>query len=211
MEMKKIYFYPVWLRLWHLVNAIMFLILIFTGFSIQYATASSSWIRFDIAIAIHDIAGIILTINYLVFIFGNQVTENGKYYWLTKDGGWSRLKKQLHFYTFGIFNNQPHPFPLNEHRKFNPLQKLTYILAMYLLLPILIITGLALYFPQIFDYIGLQSLVIADMIHIAIGYFLSIFMVIHIYFCTVGHTMTSNFKSMLNGWHEVHDHPEDHP
>ncbi|MHC1708486.1 MAG: cytochrome b/b6 domain-containing protein [Bacteroidales bacterium] len=201
----KIYFYPVWIRLWHSINALMFLVLIFTGFSIQYATTSSQWIRFDVAILLHDICGLILTFNYLIFLFGNLFSENGKHYWLTVDGGFGRLKKQFHYYTFGIFKGEHHPFPLNENRKFNPIQKLTYVLAMYMMLPLLIASGLFLYFPGVFNLIGLTSLMLVDVIHIILGYFLSIFMVIHIYFCTIGHTATSNFKSMINGWHEIHD------
>ncbi len=200
----KIYYYPIWLRLWHLINALMFLLLIFTGFSIQYATKSSQWIRFDLAVTLHDIGGIILTINYFIFLTGNLLTENGKHYWLTFEGGFSRLKRQFNYYTFGVFKGQHHPFPVSHTRKFNPLQRLTYVLAMYMLLPVLILTGLSLFFPSIFNLLGIKSLIYADILHIALGYFLSIFMVIHIYFCTIGHTVTSNFKSMINGWHELH-------
>ncbi|MCX6271473.1 MAG: cytochrome b/b6 domain-containing protein [Bacteroidetes bacterium] len=200
----RIYFYPIWVRSWHAINALMFLVLIFTGFSIQYATTSVSWIRFDRAVVVHDIAGLILTFNYLIFLFGNILSDNGRFYRFTLKGGLNRLIQQFHFYTMGIFKGAPYPFPINKYRKFNPLQKLTYLLSMYLGIPLMIITGLTLYFPAVFNLIGLTSLVISDLIHILLGYFLSIFMVIHVYFCTIGHTVTSNFKSMLNGWHELH-------
>ena len=201
---ERIYFYPIWIRLWHLTNALMFLILIFTGFSIQYATTSIDWIRFDRAVIVHDIAGLILLFNYIIFLVGNAASPNGRYYRPTIKGGVKRLMAQFHFYTFGIFKGESYPFPINKGRKFNPLQKLTYLLSMYFGVPVMIITGLTLYFPAVFNTLGLTSLVVSDWIHIVVGYCLSIFMVIHIYFCTIGATVTANFKSMINGWHEAH-------
>ena len=201
----RVYLYPVWIRFWHLLNALMFLVLIFTGFSIEYASSSTQWIRFDYAVWLHDIAGIILTLNYLIFLFGNLFTENGKHYWLTVEGGFDRLKRQFNYYTFGVFKGAHHPFPVNANRKFNPIQKLTYVIALYMMLPIMIASGLFLYFPGVFNLLGLTSLMLVDVIHITLSYFLSIFMVIHIYFCTIGHTATSNFKSMISGYHEVHE------
>ena len=38
---------------------------------------------------------------------------------------------------------------LTENRKFNPLQKVTYVLAMYVAVPLLIISGIGLLFPEI--------------------------------------------------------------
>ncbi len=69
---------------------------------------------------------------------------------------------------------------------------------MFMALPVLIATGLFLYFPGVFNLIGLTSLVWVDVIHLVLGYFLTIFMVIHIYFCTIGHTATSNFRRIIN-------------
>ena len=39
MATKRIYLYPIWIRLWHALNALMFLVLIITGISLHYATA----------------------------------------------------------------------------------------------------------------------------------------------------------------------------
>ena len=32
----KMYLYPKWIRIWHLLNALMFIVLIVTGLSMQY-------------------------------------------------------------------------------------------------------------------------------------------------------------------------------
>ena len=51
---KKVYLYPVWIRIWHLANAILFLILILSGLCMQYSNPQYPVIRFDIAVAMHN-------------------------------------------------------------------------------------------------------------------------------------------------------------
>jgi thiosulfate reductase cytochrome b subunit len=204
---KALYLYPVWLRLWHMLNALMFLFLIITGISMQYANVqSNSVLRFDISVKIHNVSGIILTINYLLFILGNISTKNGKYYKLIIKGMTKRLIKQIRYYTFGIFKNEPAPFPVTEEEKFNPLQQLTYIIAMYVFLPFIFITGWAMIFPGVIvnKVFGTSGFFLTDIVHVIFTFLGTVFMVIHIYFCTIGKTAISNFKSMLNGWHESH-------
>ena len=102
----KIYFYPVWIRLWHWLNALMFLLLIVTGLSMQYSSPEYPLIRFDIAVSIHNIAGIIVTLCYFVFVIGNMVTSNGKFYKVNLREIVGQLKKQFMYYTFGIFKHE---------------------------------------------------------------------------------------------------------
>lgn len=200
---ERLYLYPIWVRLWHVMNALSFLILIITGLSMQYASIKYSIIRFDIAVSLHNIAGVILIILYAFFILGNLFTSNGKFYKIQFKGFFSRLKKQFHFYTRGMFKKEPTPFPVNEKRKFNPLQLVSYIGAMYILVPLILVTGLALMFPEmIFENVfGRSGIHMTALLHGIIGFFLSLFMLIHIYFCTLGKTPGSNFKSMMNGYH----------
>ena len=66
MTANKIYYYPVWLRIWHGINAIGILLLILTGISMNAGVDSKFLVSFDKAIDIHNVAGIIVTINYLV-------------------------------------------------------------------------------------------------------------------------------------------------
>jgi thiosulfate reductase cytochrome b subunit len=200
---EKIYFYPVWIRLWHWLNALMFLFLIVTGLSMQYSSPDYPFIRFDLAVLLHNIAGIIVTLGYFVFVIGNMVTSNGKFYKVNLREIFGQLKKQFMYYTFGIFKRESAPFPLSENRKFNPLQKVSYIFAMYAFVPIMIITGLGLLFPEIIlsKVYGISGIHLTDLIHIISGFVLSVFMIIHIYFCTIGKTPTANFKSMFTGWH----------
>ena len=206
---NRIYLYPVWVRLWHIINALMFLILIVTGISLQFAGQADEnpLIRFDQAIAWHNVAAVILTISYVYFVLGNIVSGNKKHYRIKKENFMQDMITQLKFYAFGIFKKEKHPFPITEDSKFNPLQKFSYVLAMYLGMPLLIISGIGLLFPELLlkDFFGLSGLVIADILHISIGFILSVFLAIHIYTCTLGDKPGTLFKSMINGYHEEHD------
>jgi len=203
---EKIYLYPVWIRLWHALNAIMIILLIITGVSMQFTNPDNPFIRFDIAVKMHNISGMLLTLNYVFFIIGTFVTPNGKYYKLTLKGLTGRIIKQFTYYTFGIFKHEPSPFPVTKENKFNPLQQFTYVVAMFFLVPIVIVTGWALLYPELVltKFFGGSGLKVNDFIHVIIGFFVSFFMFVHVYFCTVGATFVSNFKSMINGFHETH-------
>ncbi len=200
---KKIYIYPVWIRLWHWFNALMCLLLIVTGISMQYSDPSFPIIRFDWSVSIHNIAGIILALNYICFLIGNMFTSNGKHYYFRK-GILKNLISQARYYAFGIFKGENPPFPITEKQKFNPLQKISYIIIMHIVTPLVIITGIMLLYPEeiSFDIFGSMSLHITDMFHVIMGFVVSLFLIVHIYFCTIGYTPISNFKSMFNGYHE---------
>jgi thiosulfate reductase cytochrome b subunit len=203
---EKLYLYPKWLRLWHALNAIFILTLIITGVSMQFSSPEFGFIRFDIAVSLHNIAGMLLTLNYVLFIVGNKVSPNGKYYKMTLKGLFQRLTAQFLYYVIGIFRHEKPPFPVTKERKFNPLQQFTYVVAMYIMVPIVFITGWALLYPEILltKIMGGGGLKINDFIHVIIGFLLSFFMFVHIYFCTIGATFVSNFKSMITGYHESH-------
>jgi thiosulfate reductase cytochrome b subunit len=207
MATNRIYLYPKWIRLWHVLNALMFLVLIVTGISLHFATSENSFISFRVSVALHNICAIILTVNYGIFIIGNYFSGNGKYYQKWRKNLWSKLWKQFHFYAFGIFKDEPHPFPVTKKQKFNPLQKIAYVMVMYLGMPLLIVSGMALMFPEKISntIFNISGLLFYDVLHIIIGFVLSLFLVIHIYTCTLGDKPGTLFKSMINGYHEEHE------
>lgn len=205
--MDKVYFYPVWIRVWHTINAIMCLLLIITGVSMQYSSIEHPIIRFDHAVAWHNITGIILTINYLIFFFGNKYLNNGRHYNIHWKGFWTGIFRQFNYYIVGIFKHQKPPFPITQTRKFNPLQQLSYVFIMYGFVPVMFVTGWALLFPGLVvnDVFGNIGLFITDLIHVIAGFIVSLFMIVHIYFCTIGHKPSSHFKAMATGYHEIHE------
>lgn len=199
------YLYPGWLRIWHVLNAVLFIILIITGLSMQYTDKEQTVyvVGFAKAVRWHNFAALLLTINYVIYVSGNFLSKNGRHYEIARENFISDLVKQLKFYSFGMFKGEKHPFPVTEESKFNPLQKLSYVLAMYLALPLLIISGIGLLLPEITlnKFFGVSGLILTDVLHITMGFFLSIFMVIHIYTCTLGAKPTSLFWGMISGYH----------
>ncbi len=204
------YLYPKWIRLWHWLNALLFIVLIVTGISMQYTDKENPayMVGFAKAVKWHNFAAMLLTANYVFYIIGNAFTRNGDYYRFDKRNFIGDLITQARYYAFGMFRGEKHPFPVTEERKFNPLQKFTYVMAMYVGMPLLIISGFVLLFPDIAikNVFGISGLVLNDVIHISMGFLLSVFMVIHIYTCTLGSKPSSLFWGMISGYHRSDDH-----
>ncbi|MCX6333335.1 MAG: cytochrome b/b6 domain-containing protein [Bacteroidia bacterium] len=200
------YLYPVWVRLWHLLNAVLIVILIITGISMQYTgkAESAMLVGFARAVKWHNIAAILLIFNYVFFVVGNFMTGNGKYYRIGKRNFFSDLLKQMKYYSWGMFKGEKHPFPVSLENKFNPLQRISYVLAMYVALPLVIISGLGLLFPEtvINRFFGVSGLIITDILHITMGFCLSVFLLVHIYTCTLGRKPFSLFRGIITGYHE---------
>ena len=203
------YLYPVWVRLWHTLNAVLIIILIITGISMQFTGEDMKFlVGFEKAVRWHNLSATILTLSFIFFVTGNLVTGNGKYYKIAKQNFWSDLVKQMRYYAWGMFRGDKHPFPVSLERKFNPLQKFSYVMAMYVAMPLVIISGLGLMFPEVTinRIFGVSGLILTDILHITMGFFLSVFMIIHIYTCTLGSTPTSLFRGMISGYHEPEEH-----
>jgi thiosulfate reductase cytochrome b subunit len=201
---NKIYFYPVWLRIWHGINALGIIILIITGISLQ-SGVESGFISFNLNIKIHNFTGAIVSFNYLIFLFGNLFTDNSKFYIVKPRNFIKRPLKQAYYYAWGMFHGMKPPYPLSEKRKFNPLQKYFYLIVMYIAVPLVIFSGIGLMFPElIFDKIyNVSGVLITAVTHSAMGFFISIFLIIHLYVASIGKSPLENFKSIVNGWHHV--------
>jgi thiosulfate reductase cytochrome b subunit len=206
----KLYLYPKWVRGWHVLNGLLFVILIVTGLSMQYTDNQENVLVVGFARSVkwHNFAAILLTLNYIIFVSGNILTKNGRYYRVSKQNFWAELMVQLKYYSKGMFKGEKHPFPVTEVRKFNPLQKFTYVLAMYLAIPLLIISGMGLLFPEITinRFLGVSGLIYTDILHVTMGFLLSIFMVVHIYTCTLGTRPSTLFKGIISGYHDSNEH-----
>jgi len=202
----QVYFYPLWIRIWHVLNAILCLLLIFSGFSLQYANPEFSFIKFRLAVSLHNFAGVSLTISYFLFFIGNFITPNGKYYRPRLEGLGNRLWKQMRYYAYGFFVNEDSPFPVSASNKFNPLQQLSYIIATYIALPFLFITGWALLFPEFIlkDVFGISGIFLTAQFHTLMAFLITLFLIIHLYVSTMGKSPLSNFKSIVTGWQKLH-------
>ena len=201
---NKIYFYPKWLRIWHGINALGIIVLIVTGITMN-SGFEESLIDFGLSVKLHNIFGILVALNYLLFLFGNMFTSNKKFYIIKPRNFIKRPMKQAYYYAWGMFKGMKAPYPLSEKRKFNPLQKYFYLMVMYLAVPLVIVSGFALLFPElIFDEIyNISGVLITAVLHSVMGFFISIFLIIHLYVASIGKSPLSNFKSIINGWHHI--------
>jgi thiosulfate reductase cytochrome b subunit len=171
----------------------------------QYSNPDFTLINFKLAVSSHNVCGILLTASYFFFILGNIFSYNGNYYRVNRNGWFKRLYKQFRYYTYGIFRHEEPPYKINKERKFNPMQKFSYVLIIYLMVPVIILTGWALMVPELIFFkriFGTSGIHFTDLLHIISGFILSIFMVIHIYFCTIAQVPGANFRAMITGWHE---------
>ena len=101
------------------------LVLILTGLSMQYSNPEFPMIRFDLAVSIHNISGILLSLNYLVIILGNIFTTNGRYYKIKRTGLIRGTHQPGSLLSFRYFQRRKSPIPDQGERKFNPLQKIS--------------------------------------------------------------------------------------
>jgi thiosulfate reductase cytochrome b subunit len=207
-ENEKIYLYPLWLRIWHGINALGIIMLVFTGIRLQYSDLRLLSMDFNTAVSWHNISGVAVTLNYLVFIIGNMVTPNKKYYKIKPKGLAGRVQKQANYYLAGMFKGEETPFPISEKRKFNPLQKYAYVFVMYVFVPLAILTGLALLFPELIieNVYSVSGVFLTALLHASVGFLIFIFLIIHIYVASIGKNPLDNFSSIINGYHDANKH-----
>lgn len=204
------YLYPVWVRLWHIVNAILILLLIYTGISIFFQERSASFfiMEYERASGWHNLSSILLVISYIGFFTGNIITDNGKYYKISGKNFLHDLRRQLYHSTIGIFRHEKNPFPITAERKFNPLQKLAYLVIMYLVFPLIIISGIVLKVKDLpaSGNAGEGLVTLSDMVHIVTGILITLFLFVHIYMAaTLGSTPSSGMRSIISGYAETEE------
>jgi thiosulfate reductase cytochrome b subunit len=189
------------------MNAILCLFLIVTGFSMLYSNPDNGLVvGFKRAVSIHNVSGILLTVSYTIFLFGNLFTANGKHYLIVMKGAGKRLWQQGYYYVYGYFKGQKAPYPVDGEHKFNPLQQVSYVGVMYLILPMLFITGWAMMFPEFIlkKFLRFSGIFLTDQFHVILGFLVVIFLFIHLYVSTMGKSPLSNFRSIITGWQESH-------
>ena len=198
---QQIQLYPLWLRLWHWFNAISFLILILSGASLHFS-GQPFLLNFNTARILHNFFGMLLAINYLLFILGNFFMGNWRFYRPQINGLLKCLLLQLRYYAYGVFIGEDKPFHSNPNRKFNPLQQLAYLMIMYGAMPILIISGMVFFFPELAPdkIMGMDGLWPIAVVHYLMGVLLTAFLISHLYLITIGKELTHEMKKMLFGY-----------
>lgn len=200
-EVHRLYLYPRPLRLWHALNALLFLFLLFSGLLTHFALpplAATRWL-----VRMHPYAGYLLLALWTGFVAMNLFGANGKHYRVRWQGLIGRCLRQARFYLLGIFRGEPHPFAATIEQKFNPLQQLGYCSVMFGMVPILLFSGLFAanphWLPTGMAYWVLQG-------HLLFSLFSLMFITAHIYLCTLGETPGEIFMAMVDGYHRHREH-----
>lgn len=213
--MKKIYLHPLPIRIWHWINASGFILLILTGIQIRYSNHINIF-SFETAVKIHSWTGFILLANYFIWLFYYVFTGKIKIYIPPLNHPIEFAKKaarQAKFYGFGIMVGDKNPHHPSPEHKFNPMQQVSYLMIMTLLIPVQIITGLFLWDPKLFAPVinligGIQ---IVSLIHVLLWIFFSAFIIVHFYLATLGHTPMAHIIAMFTGYEEEHEeHGHEH-
>lgn len=194
----RVFVYPGFVRVSHWINALLFLTLFYTGFAIHAPEAFWS-LDLGTATTVHDAAGILLLLNYAVFLAVSVTTGDIRQYLPCPQGLFGRLFAQARYYLYGIFKGEKHPFATTRESRFNPLQQITYLVVYIVGMPLLLLSGLLLLVPDLAA--GLDRSCLAR-IHFGIAILYGIFLVVHVYLATTGHRVSSLFKGMINGHHE---------
>lgn len=201
---ERIYLLPLWLRLWHWSNALLILTLGATGLSLHFARPEGALIEFSLAVRIHNIAGVLLVALYVFFVIANALSGNWWQYVPKPPGILARCWAQTRYYCWGVFKGEPEPFPVTREVNFNALQALIYWLIMYVVMPIVILSGLVYLYPQLAPdtLFGLDGLLPVALLHYLSAVVILLFAIAHIYLGSMGRRVSSLYKTMITGWHE---------
>jgi len=206
---KTVYMYSFYERFWHWLQAIAIIGLIFTGL-IVHAPDVFGLFSFSTAVYVHNALALVLLINAVLAVFYHFASGEIRNYLIEPKGFFSQAITQATFYLKGIFRGEKHPFEKTPDKKLNPLQKITYVAILNILLPLQIITGMliwgAQHFPKFLAGIGGLGLLVP--VHSLIAWFFAAFLIMHLYLTTTGHTVTSAIKAMVVGWEKVEDTEE---
>ena len=206
-EIKRVYMYSTYERLWHWLQTFTIVLLIFTGLIIHKPDTFGIF-SFSYVVQMHNILAAILAINAGLALFYHLASGEIKQYIPRPRGFFDLAINQAMFYMRGIFKGSEHPFDKTPERKLNPLQQVTYIAILNILLPLQGLTGIMMWgaqrWPGIVDRMG--GLPFLAPFHTLIAWLFVSFIVLHVYLTTTGHKPLAGIKSMMIGWDEIEIH-----
>ncbi|MBF0351487.1 MAG: cytochrome b/b6 domain-containing protein [SAR324 cluster bacterium] len=201
---STVYMYTFYERLWHWTSALSILLLMFTGFEIHYSW-NFSVLGIDRAVYVHNILAFIMIANAFLSLFYHLASAEIRQYFPRMKSFVTDTMAQIRYYTSGIFKGEPHPLQKTPDRKLNPLQQITYLVILNILLPTQVLTGLLMWgverWPELSLAIG--GLTWVAPIHTLCSWLFFSFVILHVYLTTTGHTVTSNIKAMIGGFDKV--------
>jgi thiosulfate reductase cytochrome b subunit len=210
---RRMYMYDAYERLWHWLQAGAILMLIFTGLVIHKPQIFGVF-SFAYVVQVHNVLGFILLINAALALFYTVASGTIKRFLPEPKGFFGRAVAQTMYYSRGIFAGERHPLEKTKERRLNPLQQITYLAILNILLPAQVITGVLIWGMQEWPHLAasLGGLPVLAPVHTFLAWAFSAFIVMHVYLTTAaGETAGAGIKSMVTGWEdvEVHDSASD--
>lgn len=213
---EKIYLQPVPVRIWHWLNAFGIITLIASGSQIRFPEYISLFGSYKAAILLHNTAGILVSASFSLWFFYYTCVARrmtALYVPSTEELKHGLLRQAI-FYFFNYFRGMPSPHHATPENKFNPMQKSAYLAIMFVLMPLVSLTGILLMnVAPLREFVLLMGgLKILVGLHFLLACSLFAFLFTHVYLATLGHTPMSYIKPMWTGWEEVEDlHAEKAP
>ncbi len=201
---EKVYMYRFYERLWHWTMVTGIFLLALTGLEIHYA-GSFTLFGLAYAVSMHNVLAAILVINAALSLFYHLTTGEIKQFFSFNRKFIHEVLVQIYYYIKGIFIGVPHPIAKTVERKLNPLQQLTYIVLLNILLPFQILTGVLMWGVEKWPFVSQQlgGLTYLGPIHNFGAWLFLTFIVVHVYLTTTGHTVLSNIRAMITGYDDV--------
>lgn len=188
-------------RIWHWLQAAAMVLLILSGMALHYPDRFALFGSMGTAVKVHSWIGLVLIVNAFLGIFYHLTAEK-YYHFLPRIEDFSGAAvRQARFYLYGIFIGEKHPLDADPRRKLNPLQKITYLALLNILLPYQIATGVLLWgadrWPELFARFG--GLGVLAPAHTLGAFFFLAFLIGHMYLATTGDTPGSLIRAMTTG------------
>jgi thiosulfate reductase cytochrome b subunit len=178
--------------------------LIFTGLIIHKPHIFGMF-SFAYVVQVHNVLGFILIINAALALFYTLASGTIKRFFPDPDSFFARSFEQTMFYMRGIFAGEEHPIEKTKHNRLNPLQQVTYLAIINILLPAQVITGFLIWGMQHWPALGeaLGGLPLLAPLHTFLAWAFAAFIVMHVYLTTHGETPLSGIKAMVTGWEDI--------
>lgn len=203
----RVYMYGFYERFWHWLQTIVISGLLFTGLIIHKPDLLG-FLSFRHLVLVHNILAAILVVNAGLALFYHLASGEIRQFLPRPAGFFDQAIAQARYYLFGIFQGEPHPFAKTPVSKLNPLQQVTYLGILNVLLPLQILTGILMWgaqrWPAVADQWG--GLAFLGPLHSLVAWLFASFILAHVYLTTTaGPRPLSSIQAMMLGWEEVED------
>ncbi|MBP6786535.1 MAG: cytochrome b/b6 domain-containing protein [Candidatus Promineofilum sp.] len=203
-DVQRVYMYDVYERLWHWLQTAAILLLLFTGLIIHKPDLFGIF-SFSYVVQVHNILALLLVLNAGLSLFYHLASGEIKQFIPRPRGFFDEAFTQTLYYVRDIFRDQPHPIEKTRERKLNPLQQVTYIMVLNVLLPAQIITGALMWGAQRWAgaAAALGGLPWLGPLHSLVAWTFAAFIILHVYLTTTGPTPAASIQAMMLGWEDV--------